>query len=83
MNRGVTAGEVVHIVGSHQPQAGLLGDFHQTPVDPRLLRKAVILELQIKIIRAEHIPVAAGQIAGGFSLAPGQQGGNLSAQAAA
>ena len=47
--------DVMHVVGRDELQPELLGPRDQVPVDLGLLGKAVILHLQVKVLRAERL----------------------------
>jgi len=47
--------EVMHVIGRDELQAELFGPRHQLPVDPGLLGQAVLLQLQVEILRPERL----------------------------
>ena len=73
--------QIMHVVGAHQRQPRFLRKAHQTGVDGLLLLEAVILQLQIKMLRPEGVGIpACGLLRAGLVL-PQQATRDLARQA--
>ncbi len=83
MNGSILAGDIVYVIGCDEFCFNFAGDSAEAPVNQRLLREPVILQLQVEIFRAEDLAVAPGQFSRLFIAAPVQQRGDLPGQAAA
>ena len=77
----ILAAQIVGVVGHHQGQAGFPGQAQQQRVDPPLLRDAVVLQLQVKALRAEDPAVFQRGLLRAVVIAGAQSAGDRPGQA--
>ncbi len=68
MGLGIGLPQIVNIIGRHQGNLHLAGEFHQQRVHSLLRGNTVIHEFKIEVLRAHDLPILACQFAGGFFL---------------
>ena len=76
----IVPAEEMAIVGPHQRQIQVPGDFQEPPVDLFLLRNPLVLDLQEKIPATEDLEVRLGGPLGTVSVIPQEAGGDLPSQ---
>ena len=81
MGLGVLFSQIVGVIGADHGNSGLLMEAQQSPVHLRLLRDAVVLQLQIEFSGAENVLHLQGVLLGVLKFAVTQQLGDLAGQA--
>ena len=83
MGFGVLRIDIVDIVGGYQINAQLFGQPELRGIDRLLIRYAVILDFQEKVVPAEYLLIAQGGLFALFIVAPGKLALTLAGQAGA
>ena len=81
LGAAVLPAEVVGVVGDHQGKSSLPGNAENAQIHLPLLRQAVILKLQIKVLRAEDLRKLQRRLLGGLIVASHEKLRHPSSQA--